>query len=139
MGIDVPAFVLAAIHRAAGRQLLEACKALPIVHPPSVRCPTGEAKITEYGHHSPKWQQTPCVLRYSRACILDLIHCDANWAQHTDGDGDRYVDMPDTFLLQGVCSASAAGDSYCGPHLSPVQQAGSSVPPCQCTQVRLLH
>lgn len=70
MGINVPAFVLAAIHRAAGRQLLEACKALPIVHSPSVRCPTGEAKITEYGHHSPTWQQAPCVLRYSRACIL---------------------------------------------------------------------
>ena len=117
MGIDVPAFVLAAIHRAAGRQLLEACKALPIVHSPSVRCPTGEAKITEYAHHSPKWQLTPCVLRYSRACILDLIHCDAKWAQDTDGNGDRYVDMSDTFLLQGICSASAAGDSYCGPHL----------------------
>lgn len=38
----------AAIHNAAGRKLLEACKALPIVQKPSVRCPTGDAKITEY-------------------------------------------------------------------------------------------
>ena len=102
----------AAIHTAAGRQLLEACKALPVVHPPSVRCPTGEAKITEYGHHSPKGQQAPCVLRHSLACILDmahhfydLAHCDAEWGQRTDGDGDRYVDLPDTYPLQGVCSA----------------------------------
>ena len=38
----------AAIHTAAGPRLLEACKALPIVHKPSVRCPTGDAKITKY-------------------------------------------------------------------------------------------
>ncbi|UJR81679.1 O-acetyl-ADP-ribose deacetylase [Sandaracinus amylolyticus] len=35
-----------AIHRAAGRELLEACRALPIVEPPRVRCPVGEARIT---------------------------------------------------------------------------------------------
>ncbi len=34
-----------AIHRAAGPQLLEACRALPEVRP-GVRCPTGEARIT---------------------------------------------------------------------------------------------
>ena len=34
-----------AIHRAAGRALLEACKQLPEVRP-RVRCPTGEARIT---------------------------------------------------------------------------------------------
>jgi O-acetyl-ADP-ribose deacetylase (regulator of RNase III) len=34
-----------AIHRAAGPQLLEACRALPQVRP-GVRCPTGEARIT---------------------------------------------------------------------------------------------
>jgi len=34
-----------AIHRAAGPRLLEACRALPQVHP-HVRCPTGEARIT---------------------------------------------------------------------------------------------
>ncbi|HEY0230007.1 MAG TPA: O-acetyl-ADP-ribose deacetylase [Dokdonella sp.] len=34
-----------AIHRAAGPQLLEACRALPQVRP-RVRCPTGEARIT---------------------------------------------------------------------------------------------
>jgi O-acetyl-ADP-ribose deacetylase (regulator of RNase III) len=34
-----------AIHRAAGRQLLEACRALPEVAP-KVRCPTGRAVIT---------------------------------------------------------------------------------------------
>src|SRR5262245_9007964 len=35
-----------AIHRAAGPQLLAACRALPEVRP-RVRCPTGEARITE--------------------------------------------------------------------------------------------
>jgi O-acetyl-ADP-ribose deacetylase (regulator of RNase III) len=35
----------AAIHRAAGPALLEACRALPEVRP-GVRCPTGEARIT---------------------------------------------------------------------------------------------
>lgn len=35
-----------AIHRAAGPALLEACRALPEVEP-GVRCPTGEARITE--------------------------------------------------------------------------------------------
>ena len=34
-----------AIHRAAGPQLLEACRAIPQVTP-NVRCPTGEARIT---------------------------------------------------------------------------------------------
>ncbi len=34
-----------AIHRAAGPQLLEACRALPEARP-GVRCPTGEARIT---------------------------------------------------------------------------------------------
>ena len=34
-----------AIHRAAGPELLEACRAVPEVSP-GVRCPTGEARIT---------------------------------------------------------------------------------------------
>ena len=34
-----------AIHAAAGRELLEACRAVPEVRP-GVRCPTGEARIT---------------------------------------------------------------------------------------------
>ncbi|PIA32488.1 hypothetical protein AQUCO_04500239v1 [Aquilegia coerulea] len=34
-----------AIHRAAGRELLAACRSVPEVRP-GVRCPTGEAKIT---------------------------------------------------------------------------------------------
>ena len=34
-----------AIHRAAGRELLAACRALPQIRP-NVRCPTGEARIT---------------------------------------------------------------------------------------------
>jgi O-acetyl-ADP-ribose deacetylase (regulator of RNase III) len=34
-----------AIHRAAGPELLDACRALPEVAP-GVRCPTGEARIT---------------------------------------------------------------------------------------------
>ena len=38
----------AAIHNAAGPKLLAACKALPIVQKPAIRCPTGDAKITEY-------------------------------------------------------------------------------------------
>lgn len=35
-----------AIHRAAGPALLEACRALPELRP-GVRCPTGEARLTE--------------------------------------------------------------------------------------------
>src|SRR5689334_1848884 len=34
-----------AIHRAAGPELLEACRGVPEVRP-GVRCPTGEARIT---------------------------------------------------------------------------------------------
>src|SRR6266446_8168411 len=34
-----------AIHRAAGPELLEACRAIPEVRP-GVRCPTGEARVT---------------------------------------------------------------------------------------------
>ena len=34
-----------AIHRAAGPQLIDACRAIPEVRP-GVRCPTGEARIT---------------------------------------------------------------------------------------------
>ncbi|KAJ9518033.1 hypothetical protein QJQ45_004299 [Haematococcus lacustris] len=39
------AIVNAAIHRAAGPELLEACRAVPEIRP-GVRCPTGEARIT---------------------------------------------------------------------------------------------
>jgi O-acetyl-ADP-ribose deacetylase (regulator of RNase III) len=35
-----------AIHRAAGPALLDACRALPLVSP-GVRCPTGDARITQ--------------------------------------------------------------------------------------------
>ncbi|MCB9594259.1 MAG: O-acetyl-ADP-ribose deacetylase [Sandaracinaceae bacterium] len=35
-----------AIHRAAGPELVEACRAVPEVRP-GVRCPTGEARLTE--------------------------------------------------------------------------------------------
>ena len=38
-----------AIHRAAGRELIEACRQVPEVHP-GVRCPTGEARITPAGN-----------------------------------------------------------------------------------------
>jgi len=34
-----------AIHRAAGRELVDACRAIPSVRP-HVRCPTGEARLT---------------------------------------------------------------------------------------------
>jgi len=34
-----------AIHRAAGAELLEACRKIPEVRP-GVRCPTGEARLT---------------------------------------------------------------------------------------------
>ena len=41
-----------AIHRAAGPRLLEACRAIPEVHP-GVRCPTGKARITPgFGLHA---------------------------------------------------------------------------------------
>src|SRR5215207_9846446 len=38
-----------AIHRAAGPELLAACRALPEVRP-GVRCPTGEARLTPGFH-----------------------------------------------------------------------------------------
>jgi len=40
-----------AIHRAAGPKLLEACRRIPEVRP-GVRCPTGEARMTD-GHRLP--------------------------------------------------------------------------------------
>jgi len=44
-----------AIHRAAGRELLLACKSLPEVLP-KVRCPTGEARITPaFGRLRARW------------------------------------------------------------------------------------
>lgn len=44
-----------AIHRAAGRELLLACKSLPEVRP-KVRCPTGEARITPaFGRLQARW------------------------------------------------------------------------------------
>ena len=43
-----------AIHRAAGPELLAACKALPSVAP-GVRCPTGEARITPGFRLAARW------------------------------------------------------------------------------------
>jgi len=43
--------VYGAIHRAAGPQLLDACRMIPAVRP-GVRCPTGECRITP-GFHLP--------------------------------------------------------------------------------------
>lgn len=42
-----------AIHRAAGPELIEACKAVPVVN--GIRCPVGEAKITVAGNLPAKW------------------------------------------------------------------------------------
>ncbi len=42
-----------AIHRAAGIKLLEACKAVELKD--GVRCPTGEARITEAGNLNAKY------------------------------------------------------------------------------------
>lgn len=36
-----------AVHRAAGPELLEACMKLPVLEGDNVRCPVGQAKITE--------------------------------------------------------------------------------------------
>jgi O-acetyl-ADP-ribose deacetylase (regulator of RNase III) len=44
-----------AIHRAAGRELLAACRSLPEIAP-GVRCPTGEARITPaFGRLGARW------------------------------------------------------------------------------------
>lgn len=43
-----------AIHRAAGPQLLQACRALP-ESAPNVRCPTGEARVTPGFKLPAKW------------------------------------------------------------------------------------
>lgn len=43
-----------AIHRAAGPELLVACKAFPEIRP-GVRCPTGEAKVTPGFRLPAKW------------------------------------------------------------------------------------
>lgn len=43
-----------AIHRAAGPELLEACRAVPEVTP-GVRCPTGEARITPAFRLPARW------------------------------------------------------------------------------------
>ena len=43
-----------AIHRAAGRELYDACLAIPEVRP-GVRCPTGEARITPGFRLPAKW------------------------------------------------------------------------------------
>lgn len=77
-----------AIHRAAGPELLQACRALPQVEP-GVRCPTGEARITpgfrlpaRYVIHTvgPVWhggaQGEPMLLAgcYERSIALALAH-----------------------------------------------------------------
>jgi O-acetyl-ADP-ribose deacetylase (regulator of RNase III) len=43
-----------AIHRAAGRELDDACRAIPMLRP-HVRCPTGEARITPGFRLPAKW------------------------------------------------------------------------------------
>jgi len=77
-----------AIHRAAGPELLHACRALPQVEP-GVRCPTGEARITpgfrlsaRYVIHTvgPVWhggvRDEPALLAscYEQSMILALEH-----------------------------------------------------------------
>jgi O-acetyl-ADP-ribose deacetylase (regulator of RNase III) len=77
-----------AIHRAAGPELLQACRALPQLEP-GVRCPTGEARITagfrlpaRYVIHTvgPVWHGgahgEPMLLArcYERSMALALMH-----------------------------------------------------------------
>lgn len=77
-----------AIHRAAGPELLQACRALPQVAP-GVRCPTGEARITpgfrlaaRYVIHTvgPVWyggaRNEPMLLAscYEQSMLLALNH-----------------------------------------------------------------
>jgi O-acetyl-ADP-ribose deacetylase (regulator of RNase III) len=52
--------VAAAIHRAAGPELLEACRAVPEIRP-GIRCPTGEARITPYVIRNTPWEDLCCL------------------------------------------------------------------------------
>ncbi|CAL5220936.1 g3035 [Coccomyxa viridis] len=65
-----------AIHSAAGPKLLEACRALPVVQNPSVRCPTGDAKITEGFNLPAKWvihTVGPIFSQYSKPDAASLL------------------------------------------------------------------
>ncbi len=52
-----------AIHRAAGPELLEYCKQVPVVN--GVRCPVGEARITPAGRLPARWVIHTVGPRYS--------------------------------------------------------------------------
>lgn len=77
-----------AIHRAAGPELLQACRAIPEVRP-GVRCPTGEARITPgfrlparfvihtVGpvYRNPK-HSAPLLAAAFRSCLETALHSD---------------------------------------------------------------
>lgn len=106
-----------AIHRAAGAKLLDACRAVELID--GVRCPTGEARITEAGN------------------------LDASYVIHTVGPRYHIDPEPEKLLasaytnslalaLQYGCESIAFPAISCGIYAYPIDEAASiAVSTCQ--------
>ena len=87
-----------AIHRAAGRDLYEACREVEEVEP-GVRCPTGEARITPCALCRLLLQHIPGrkhVRPLCCTCGSCLKHVERLWHSHHYG-----VSLPDVLLHRG--------------------------------------
>jgi len=101
-----------AIHRAAGPRLLEACRAVPEVRP-GVRCPTGDARITE-GFDLPA--------RYVIHTVGPI------WRDGTHGEDDllagcyrESLSLADQYSLQSIAFPAIS----CGVFRFPVRRAST--------------
>ena len=81
-----------AIHKAAGIKLLEACKAVELKD--GVRCPTGEARITEAGNLNAKYVIHTVGPRYSVDDVNLLKKCYINSILKADELGVNSISFP---------------------------------------------
>ena len=97
-----------AIHKAAGKKLLGACKAVELKD--GVRCPTGEARITEAGNLNAKYVIHTVGPRY-----------------YTDPDPERLLISAYTNSLelaqQHKCNSIAFPAISCGVYGYPIEEA----------------
>ncbi|CAG9001105.1 MAG: O-acetyl-ADP-ribose deacetylase [Candidatus Celerinatantimonas neptuna] len=94
-----------AIHRAAGPELLAACRQVPVVD--GIRCPVGEARMTQSG-------RLHC--QYVIHTVGPVYHCDVSPAEHLASAYRNSLHLASEHLCHSVAFPAISCGVYGYPH-----------------------